>query len=179
VKDKGKFHQRRTRFIKEYLKDQNATRAAEAAGYSPKTAGQQGHRLLKNVQIREEIENANSKVNAKLEISVERVKLELARLAYYDPRAYWNADGSAKPITDLDEDSARAIGGFEMAELFEGKGDERNLAGYVKKFKLADKCKALELLGRNLKMFTDKVEVSGDEGIIQALAEGRKRAAAR
>lgn len=151
-------HQRRTRFIKEYLLDQNATRAAIAAGYSEKSAKVTASRLLTYANVREAIERENAKINAKLEISVERVKLELARLAFFDPRAFWNKDGSAKQITELDEDSARALAGFEVAELFEGTGQERGLAGYVKKFKLADKGLNLERLGRHLQMFPTKVD---------------------
>lgn len=39
------------RFVDEYLIDLNATQAAIRAGYSQKTAGQQGERLLKHVEI--------------------------------------------------------------------------------------------------------------------------------
>ena len=171
-----KLRQRRTRFVKEYLIDQNATRAAIAAGYSEATAGQAGARLLKNVQIRSQIEQKNEEINQKLDISVERVKTELARLAFYDPRAYWNQDGTAKAMAEIDEDSARALAGFEVAELFTGSGEERATAGYIKKFKLVDKTKALEQIGRHLKMFTDKYEVSGDEEVMVRLVAGRKRA---
>ncbi len=174
---KGGVRQRRTRFIKEYLIDQNATRAAKAAGYSEKTARTQGSVLLTNPDIRKSIDAANAKSNAKMELTVERVKLEIARLAFYDPNAFWNEDGTAKPMHEIPEDARRAISGFETAELFEGTGDKRNLAGYIKKFKLASKDRALELAARHLKMLTDKVEVTGDEAILQALAEGRKRAA--
>lgn len=169
--------QRRTRFIKEYLIDQNATRAAKAAGYSEKTAVVQGSRLLRDVHISDAIEQANSKVNNRLDLTVDRVKLEIARLAFYDPGAFWNENGTAKPMHEIDEDSRRAIAGFETAELFEGTGESRGLAGYIKKFKLASKDRALELAARHLKMLTDKVEVTGDEAILQALSEGRKRAA--
>lgn len=152
-------HQRRTRFVKEYLLDHNATRAAIAAGYSEKGATVAGTRLLANASVRAAIETQNAKINAKLDVTVERVTLELARLAFYDPQAYWNKDGSAKAFADLDEDSRRAIAGFEMAELFTGTGEDRNLAGYVKKFKLADKGLNLERLGRHLQMFPTKVDI--------------------
>lgn len=178
-KSDQRLKQRRTRFVKEYLIDQNAARAARAAGYSENGAHVAGQRLLRNATVQAEIAQKTAEIHQKLDISVERVNLELARLAYYDPRNFWNADGSAKPLTDLDEDSARALAGFDMAELFTGSGEKRDLAGYVKKFKLADKTKALELLGRHLKMFTDRVELSGDEAILKALDEGRRRAAAR
>ena len=64
-----------------------------------------------------------------------------------------------------------------MAELFTGSGEDRNQAGYIKKFKLADKGMNLERLGRHLKMFTDKLEVSGIDAIADALAKARKRLA--
>lgn len=42
---------KRARFVTEYLKDSNATQAAIRAGYSKKTAGSQGHDLLKEPEI--------------------------------------------------------------------------------------------------------------------------------
>jgi len=167
--------QRRTRFVKEYLIDQNATRAAIAAGYSEKTAKAQGSRLLTDVDLQAEIEAANNKVNAKLDLTIERVKQEIARLAFYDPAAFWNENGTAKPIHEIPEDARRAIAGFETAELFEGNGEDRGLAGYVKKFKLADKTRAIELAARHLKMLTDKVEVTGAEALVARLQAARAR----
>jgi phage terminase small subunit len=152
-------HQRRTRFIKEYLIDKNATRAAIAAGYGEKGASVAATRLLKDVKIRAAIESANKRINDKLDITVERVKLELARLAFFDPLEFWNADGTAKPLHEISEDARRAISGLEVAELFAGAGEERNLAGYIKKFKLADKGANLERLGKHLQMFPTKVEI--------------------
>src|SRR5215472_2081467 len=66
--------QRRTRFVKEYLKDKNATRAAIAAGYSERTAKQQGSQLLTKLDVRSQIEKENEKINAKLDVTVEHVK---------------------------------------------------------------------------------------------------------
>lgn len=43
-------------FIEEYLTSWNATKAAKKAGYSSKTARQQGSRLLSNVDIRTAID---------------------------------------------------------------------------------------------------------------------------
>lgn len=172
-------HQRRTRFIKEYLLDQNATRAAIAAGYSEKSAKVTGSRLLTNANVAGEINKKNAEINQKLDLSAERIKLEIARLCYYDPADYWNADGTAKPMHEISEDARRAIGGFECAELFEGSGEERKQAGYIKKFKLMDKGRALELAARVQKMLVDRVEISGDDALLKALDAGRKRAASR
>jgi len=156
--------QRRTRFIKEYLLDHNATRAAKAAGYSEKTANEQGARLLANANIREEITKQDAAINAKLEVSVERVKKELARLAFFDPRKFFQDDGSLRAISDLDEDTAAVIAGLDVTELFDGSGESRSQVGYLKRLKLADRGMNLERLGRHLKMFTDKTEVAGEGG---------------
>jgi phage terminase small subunit len=144
---------RRARFVKEYLIDKNATRAAIASGYSEKTARQAGSRLLADVNISAEIVKKREKVNNKLDVSIERVTLELARLAFFDARKFFREDGTALPITELDEDTARAVAGFEVEEEFSGKGEDRQLIGYIKKFKLPDKGQNLERLGRHLQMF--------------------------
>lgn len=156
--------QRRTRFIKEYLLDHNATRAAIAAGYSDRTANEQGSRLLAVASIRERIEDEEKRINAALDVTVERVRKELARLAFYDPRKFFKDDGSLKAVSDLDDDTAMALAGMDVNELFDGDGEERQLAGYCKKVKLVDKGMNLERLGRYLKMFTDKHELTGEDG---------------
>jgi len=152
--------QRRTRFIKEYLLEHNATKAAIAAGYSEKTAKQQGSRLLTNADVQDEIAARSRKLTAKLDISVERVAQEFARIAFNDPRKLFKDDGSLKPVSEWDDDSAAAIGGMDVSELFDGAGDERAQVGYLKKVKMTDKVRALEGLGRYLAMFVDRKEIT-------------------
>ena len=175
----GPAKQRRTRFVKEFLKDRNASRAAIAAGYSKKTAGAAASRLLKDVKIAAAIDRANERFNRNSDLTVERIKQELARLAFYDPRDFYNEDGTLKSISELDDDAARMIAGFDCVELFEGSGDERSQVGVIKKFKFPDKTRALELAMRHKKMLTDRVEVSTDDNLLKALMEGRKRAQER
>ena len=148
--------QRLELFVAEYLIDLNATRAAIAAGYSPKTAGQQGSRLLKNAKVFTEIAGKTKERIARLEITADNVLHELARLAFFDPRKLFNPDGSSKHITELDDDTAAGLGGFQMIEQFEGSGDNRKHVGYLKKFKIADKGQNLERLGRILGMFNER-----------------------
>ncbi|MEN6334573.1 MAG: terminase small subunit [Phycisphaerales bacterium] len=51
----------RQRFVEEYLLDLNATQAAMRAGYSAKTANEQGARLLANVSVATAIQVAQQK----------------------------------------------------------------------------------------------------------------------
>jgi phage terminase small subunit len=49
-------NKRQRLFVNEYLVDFNATQAAIRAGYSERTAGQGGHELLKNPEVKAEID---------------------------------------------------------------------------------------------------------------------------
>jgi phage terminase small subunit len=151
--------------ITEDLLDLNATRAAHRAGYSPKTAYSQGQRLLKNVEVKRAIQAAMDKRAHKLEITPDRVLKEIARLAFMDPRSFFEDDGSLKRIQDLDDDTATCIAGMEVIELFDGSGEQKHAYGLLKKIKIADKGQNLERLGRHLKLFTDKTEHSGLMGV--------------
>lgn len=151
-------------FIAEYLTDLNATRAAIAAGYSAKTAESQAARLLVNVKVAAVIAEKQGKRLAKLEITADRVLQEIARLAFFDPRKFFNEDGSAKQVSELDDDTAMALAGMDVMELFEGSGDQKHAYGLMKKFKLVDKGQNLERLGKHLKLFTDKAEITGANG---------------
>lgn len=164
-------------FVNEYLIDQNATRAYIAAGYSKKGAGPSAHALLKKPKILSEITNKTDKRLEKLEITADRVLKELAKLAFLDPRKLFNPDGSLKPVTDLDDDTAAAIAGMDIEKLYEhfSKGGAKNV-GTVTKVKLLDKGINLERLGRHLKLFTDKVEIVDADELVRKLQEGRQYA---
>jgi phage terminase small subunit len=77
---------RQARFVQEYLVDLIATRAAIRAGYSPKTAEQQGNRLLGIAKVASAIASAQAKRGARTEITQDRVLAELAKLGFYDIR---------------------------------------------------------------------------------------------
>lgn len=144
-------------FVREYLIDRNATRAATQAGYSERTARGQGSRLLTNVNVRAAIDAAMEQRANKLEITAERVLAEIARLAFFDARNLFRDDGSPIPVKQLDDDSARAIVGMDVVHV----GNAEMGVGQVNKIKLADKKGALELLGRHLALFKDTLKISG------------------
>ncbi len=160
----GKMTEKQALFVAEYLTDLNATRAAIAAGYSKKTAYSQGQRLLKNVEMQKTLAEKQGARLHRLEITADRVLQELAKLAFYDPGDLLESDGSMKQIRDIDPITRMAVAGLEVTELFEGTGDQRHAYGLCKKIKLVDKGINLERLGKHLKLFTDKAELSGPDG---------------
>ena len=155
---------RQARFVAEYIVSLNATNAAIKSGYSEKSAMAQGSQQLMNPKVRAEIAKKTGKVFTKLEISAERVLEEIAKLAFFDPRKLFESDGSPKQLHELDDETAMAVAGFEFVELFEGTGDQKHAYGLLKKYKLTDKRASLELLGKYLKLFTDRTEITGKDG---------------
>ncbi len=149
-------------FVKEYLVDLNATRAAIAAGYSVNGADVAGSRLLGNVRVKAEIEQSLAKTCAKLDITVEKVLGELAKLGFSNMLDYIRVqDGEAYiDFSKLTREQAAAIQEVTVEEYSEGKGKEKRDIKRTK-FKIAEKRGSLELLGKYLKLFTDKVEVAG------------------
>lgn len=150
------------RFVHEYLIDLNATQAAKRAGYSERTAYSQGQRLLKDVEIQATIAEARQKLAESAGISAERVLQEYARLGFFDPRKLFHDNGQPKEISELDDDTAAALAGLDLVEIYEGTGPDRKFVGYTKKYKIADKKGALDSIAKHLGMFIDRTEVSGN-----------------
>ena len=141
------------RFVDEYLVDLNATQAAIRAEYSEKTARQQGQRLLTNADIQAAIHTARAKQQERTQITADAVLKEYAKIAFFDPRKLFQDNGQPKDITNLDDDTAGALAGLDVLEEYEGSGRDREFVGYTKKYKIADKLRALEALGRHLGLF--------------------------
>src|SRR4051812_27986220 len=97
------------RFVEEYLIDLNATQAAIRSGYSPKTACEQGSRLLANVKVQSAIAEGRKKLAEKAGISTERVLKEYGRLAFLDIRKAFDENGNLRPVHELDDDTAAAV----------------------------------------------------------------------
>lgn len=162
-------------FVDEYVIDLNATQAAIRAGYSPRSAGAIAGSLLQKHEIQLALKQVQEERSAKTKITAERVLQELARIAFFDPRNMLNADGSPKPIQDLDDDTAAVLAGMDIAEEYEGSGEDRVFKGYTKKVKLADKVAALNLSMRHLGMLTDKLEVKDVTSRADRLSKARSR----
>lgn len=144
---------KRGAFIREYLIDLNATQAAVRAGYSEKTAYSQGQRLLKDVEIADAIQEAQNARGERVQITADRVISELVAMATYDPADLARIPmAGPEDIAKLPENVRRAIVGW-------GWDKQGNFT-----LKLSPKTPSLDLLGRHLGMFKDRLEVTGKDG---------------
>jgi phage terminase small subunit len=137
---------RRDRFAQEYTKDFNATQAAIRAGYSAKTAKQQGSRLLTDVDVRAQIESLNLAAAQAQGITRERTLHEIGNVAYGDLRALFQKGGNLKQITELSAAEAAQLGGVEIETVTtQAKDGASSTSTKVKKVRVRDKVAALRL----------------------------------
>lgn len=154
-------------FCEEYLIDLNATQAAIRAGYSPETAGAIGAENLKKPQIQKAIARAMADRSRRTGVNADRVVMELAKIAFVNAADVIDADDATLKADAADEDLA-AVQSVKV-KTFGEDGVEREI-------KLADKIKALELLGRHLGMFNDRLRLDAklDTGKLDSILEQLK-----
>jgi len=156
----AKLTPKQKKFIDEYLIDLNATQAAIRAGYSQKTAFSIGVENLRKPLIQAELQKAMKRRQERTEITADRVLKEYARIAFSDVRKLYDRYGELLDVPDLDDDTAAALVGLDVVRE-DSRGDT---VTYTKKYKMADKLRALEMLGRHLGMFSEKPTVELPEG---------------
>ena len=162
-------------FVVEYMVDLNATKAAERAGYSKKTARVIGAENLTKPAIVQALEAKQSKRLQKREITAERVLDEIYKMAMLDPRKLFTTGGYLIPVHELDDDTAASIAGIEVSELFEHEGKDKKFTGLLKKIKIADKYRGLDLLGRHLRLFGSEDSRGLDDGQMGLLIDAIER----
>lgn len=121
--------------------------------------------LLARPAIAARVTELQAIANRKLEVSVEKIVTELARIAFFDPRDLFDANGNPIPINELPVDVAAVIAGLDVEEkagsmkIVPGSDVPLEyLASRVKKYKLTNKLQALEVLAKWKKMLVDRVE---------------------
>lgn len=171
----GDLSDKQERFCQEYVKDFNASQAAIRAGYSEKGSTVQGTRLLANVSVRARVASLKALVEREAIVSAVDVLKELKRLATVDLGGAFDQNGKLLPVHMMPEDVRRALAGIDVFDEFEGTGRDREKIGETTKIKIHDKTRALELLGKYLKMFTDKVELDVSDSLASILKAARER----
>lgn len=148
----GKLTKKHQIFVAEYLACFDATKAALAAGYSPKTAQSQGCQLLKHPKVSAEITKKTEKRLEKLDITADYVLQNIVEVGERCMQKRWpvmvGQGKHRKQLTEVVNDPE--TGDPVEAEVFE--------------FDSLGALKAQELLGKHLKLFTDKIEATGKDG---------------
>ncbi|HBO5585589.1 TPA: terminase small subunit [Pseudomonas aeruginosa] len=152
------------RFVEEYLVDLNATQAAIRAGYSERRASEIGSQSLRKPEVAAAIQEAMQARASRTEIDADYVLRRMVEIDQMDVLDILSDSMELKPVSQWPRVWRQYLSGFDLAEMFEGRGDDRAIVGVLKKIKWPDKVKNLELLGRHFGMFTDNLAVGGKGG---------------
>lgn len=148
-----KLTDRQQQFVDEYLIDLNATQAAIRAGYSVKTAQEQSSRLLSNVMVQKAIAEKMAERSRRTGVNQDRVVLELAKIAFVKLTDIIDEKGKIKDTATEDDLACLEGYKYKYSDTDTGYSVEREV-------KLSSKMKALELLGKHLGMWNDKVDLN-------------------
>lgn len=142
-------------FADEYLIDLNATRAYRAAYPNCKkdsSADAAARKLLGNTRIQTYITERMEERQKRTEITQDMVLQELAAIAFARATDYVSVMGGMVQVKDTDQ-----LSDSQIAAIAGIKETQNGI-----EVKLGSKEKTLELLGRHLGMWNDKLDVAGD-----------------
>jgi len=148
------------RLVQEYLVDLNQTQAAIRAGYSPQTAGSQASELFKKPNIRARVEEMQAERSVRVGVNQDRVIRELARIAFANAPDFIDATNATLHTGALPDDTAA------IASVRVKRKDAEDFTEVEREIRLCDKVKSLELLGKHLGMFADRLIVTDRPEII-------------
>ena len=163
---------RQTAFAIVYAGCGNASEAARQAGYSEKSAGIQGHELLKNPKIQALIDRERAARWERLKMPADEVLARAAMLARSDVRKLFKEDGDHLLPHELDDSTAFCVAGIETELSFSEDGAPPTA---VRKYKLRDPTPALRMLAQYHKLIGADVTVNLGAEVAERLGRARKR----
>lgn len=146
-------------FVDEYLIDLNATQAAIRAGYSVNTANEQGSQNLAKLSIQQAIAERMAERSKRTGVNQDRVVLELAKIAFVKMTDIVDSNGKIKDTATDDDLSCIESVKYKHSDTDTGYSVEREV-------KISPKLKALELLGKHLGMWNDKIDLNVTQPIV-------------
>jgi len=163
-----KLEARRQRFVDEWMIDFNNTNAAIRAGYSPRSANEQGAHLLADVSIRAHIDRRLAEASRRTGVNEHRIVRELARISFANPANAIDEEGRIRDTAS--EDDKAAIQSIKVKTTVgkNGTTTEREVRFY-------DKNKSLELLMRHGGMLIERKQVDVHQTIETMTSDERER----
>lgn len=149
-------NKKQKRFVEEYLIDLNATQAAIRAGYSPSTAYSIGNENLRKPEIKSEIDKAIAERSKRTGINADRILQELGKLGFVN----------IADVVDLETGKVKDSASDEDLACIQSIKIKSTEWGTEREVKFYDKKSTLELMGKHLGMWTDKLEIKAESVVI-------------
>lgn len=138
------------RFVIELLVDLDVENASLRAGYK---SAKYGYDILRLPAAKKFLALKREEMEAKTGITIERVLMEYARIAFFNPRHLYDENNRLRSIHDMPDEITAAIAEIHI--------DTKQDIPELTKFKACDKKGALDSLARHLGMFDGKTGAEG------------------
>lgn len=154
-----KMTDRQELFCYEYLKDFNAKQAAIRSGYSERSAAVTGSRNLAHPAVGAKLRELIEDRKARLETSADYVLRRFLEIDRLDIADILDVEGNVLPVDKWTEDWRRSVAAIDIQEV-------KSERAMVKKIKLPDKLRNLELIGKHIDVsaFRDRADVLSADG---------------
>jgi len=154
------------------LTQRQAYKAAyDAENMTDKSIDEKACELAANVKICERLEQLQDEIKYRNMATVERVVAEYAKIAFSDIKDFVSFK-TEKTIVDTDDEGNPIYGYKQIVDAKSSEEIDGSMVNEVSigkdgtfKFKLHDKKGALDMIGKHLGMFVDKVEVDAAQTI--------------
>lgn len=152
------------RFVLEYVECLNATAAARVS-HGIKDARRYGYKVLHRPDVKAAITAGLREQQDRTDNNADRVIRELMAVAYADPRQLVDDDGNPLPLRELPAAVARTVASIEFERETIAVGEKSTTRTRVLRYRLVPKTPAIELLGKRLKMFSDRLELDAGDSL--------------
>jgi len=169
-----KLNEQKRIFVMAYMRDFNAKKAGETAGFAPGSC----YGVLAEVGVQEAIAEQMHDRMLRLRIDADWLLEEMKQVWMADVAdIYYPKTNTLRPVHEWPDIWRKMTTGVQTTELFRGRGENRELVGYSKKVKSLKESKLLELIGKhiNIKAFTEKIELATEKDLEDKLIAGRRR----
>lgn len=138
-------------WAKLYVKhDFNATKAAREAGYAHSSASSRGYENSHNTLVLLEVARLVEARNKRLQIDSDYVLTRAIEFDELDIADILDDENGVLPIKDWPKEWRTSISGLDFGEIIAARSDPKKLIQLLKKIKLPDKQKNLEMIGRHV-----------------------------
>lgn len=165
---------KRARFVQEFVVDLNGRQAAIRAGYSPRTATEQAHEMLRQPDVAAAINAAKAERSEETKIDAAWVLKRLAAEAEADVGDLYDDAGDLLPVKQWPKIWRQGLVAGLDVEVVTVEGRE---VARIKKLRLSDRVRRLELIGKHIgvKAFEDTLNLTGLNALAERLARASKR----
>lgn len=150
-------------FAREFLVDLSIIQSAIRAGYKERSARKIGWEVFYRPRVQRRIQELMQERQKRTEITANNVLKEIAKIGFCDLKEAFDENGDLKDVKDIPDNILAAISNVKIVTNPAKEGEDIT---YTKELKLWDKKGALELLGKHLGLFTEKIDLSGELTVI-------------